>query len=274
MRIAIEHKLNLTPPPGVPQVLLHLLLTPPAGVSQSVENWSVEVAGIGNAGRFSDGFGNLVHLVNQARPEGDICVTVRGEVVTTDTHGVLGRVAGEPVPALYKRVTPLTKAPVTLYGKYRNAKESRLDILHGLMARVGETLGLPEPEETQTQMQADGGQSQSQGTAPEPDIEETELPPASDYVHLFIGAARALDIPARFVTGYLLDEDGKSGRLHVWAEAFDTGLGWIGFDPVMQMCPTNRYVRLCVGLDAEAANPLRVHPAVDVTQSAQLSGKA
>ena len=53
-----------------------------------------------------------------------------------------GRGGGGPVPALYKRITPLTKASASLYGKFRGSKDSRIDILHALMARVGETLGV------------------------------------------------------------------------------------------------------------------------------------
>ncbi|ODT72040.1 MAG: hypothetical protein ABS75_06110 [Pelagibacterium sp. SCN 63-23] len=261
MRLEIDHSLTLALPAGPGQVVLHLLLTPGAGPAQTVESWSVEAPGIGNAGRFTDAYGNMVHLVNQAREEGDIMLRARGVVTTSDTNGVLGRPHGEPVPALYKRVTALTRAPVTLYGKFRTGKESRLDTLHGLMARVGETLGLPEAADAPSQMQADGAQVHSQGQGQ--GEEAAVLPAAADYAHLFIGAARALDIPARFVTGYHADLEG----LHAWAEAYDDGLGWIGFDPRLQMCPTDRYVRLAIGLDAESALPLRTVPVGDVVET-------
>ncbi len=261
MRIEIDHSLSLTLPAGMAQAVLHLLLTPGSGPAQQVESWSVEVAGIGNAGRFTDANGNMVHLVNQSRPEGEISLRARGVVTTREVNGVLGKPGGEPVPALYRRVTPLTRAPVTLYGKFRTGKETRLDSLHALMARVGETLGLPDTDERQSQMSADGAQVQRQG-------EMTELPPAADYAHLFIGAARALDIPARFVTGYLAPGADHSGGLHAWAEAYDDGLGWIGFDAKMQLCPTENYVRLAVGLDAESALPLRTVPVGELVQRA------
>ncbi|HNU09620.1 MAG TPA: transglutaminase domain-containing protein, partial [Pyrinomonadaceae bacterium] len=44
------------------------------------------------------------------------------------------------------------------------------------------------------------------------------------------GAARALDIPARFVSGYVADTD-DAPAYDSWAEAWDDGLGWIAFDP-------------------------------------------
>jgi hypothetical protein len=168
---------------------------------------------------------------------------------------VLGRPAGEPVAALYRRVTALTKADAPYAG---GEGESRLDLLHGLMHAVGEQLGTAQaPNQSQTQMQANGAQTQSQGA-------RQVLPPAEDYAHAFIGAARALSIPARFVTGYLLADpaDEQSG-VHAWAEAYDEALGWIGFDPLLQLCPTERHVRLAVGLDGTGAQAVRAVPAGD-----------
>ena len=252
MRISIRHQMSMTPPPGTAHAVLQLLLTPQSGPTQTVESWSVEMAGIGNAGRFTDAYGNVAHLVNQSRPEGTLTVTVAGLVETRDTHGVLGRPAGEPVPALYTRVTGLTKAPAVLHGKFRGSKESRLDLLHAVMARVGEVLGTAEQP---AQMQANGAQSQAQAGA---------LPPASDYAHAFIGTCRALDIPARYVTGYLADAADGLPAFHAWAEAYDEGLGWIGFDARLQICPADRHVRLAAGLDASGTRPVRMVPAGDV----------
>ncbi|MET3926595.1 transglutaminase family protein [Devosia sp. 2618] len=275
MRISIRHQLSVTPPPGSAHAVLQLLLTPQGASTQSVESWSVEswsveMAGIGNAGRFQDAYGNQVHLVNQTKPEGALLVTVKGVVETTDRHGVLGKGGVGPVPALFRRVTPLTKAPVTLYGKYRGSKDSRLDILHALMARVGETLGVIEQAQTQSQMGADGSQSQSQSQG----SEAKPLPPASDYAHAFIGAARALEIPARYVTGYLAGAEEGQAPFHAWAEAYDEGLGWIGFDPLLQLCPTDRHVRLAAGLDGLSTAPIRVVPAGDGVSTIEVSVEA
>jgi hypothetical protein len=151
MRISIRQQLSITPPPGTANAVLQLLLTPQSGPTQKVESWSVEMAGIGNAGRFTDAFGNAAHLVNQNKPEGALVVTVKGVVQTTDKHGVLGWLGGEPVPALYRRVTGLAKAPAGLPAKFRGGK-NRLDTLHGLMGWVGEVLGTAEEKQVQTQM--------------------------------------------------------------------------------------------------------------------------
>jgi len=266
MRISIRHQLSVTPPPGTANAVLQLLLTPQGGTTQKVESWSVEMPGIGNAGRFTDAFGNAAHLVNQSKPESALVITVRGVVYTTDRHGVLGRSGGGPVPALFRRITSLTRPPVPLYARFRDSKDSRLDLLHALMTRVGETLGTVESQEqTQTLMSADGAMSQSQGGA------TTSLPPSADYAHAFIGACRALDIPARYVTGYLAGNEEDLSPLHAWAEAYDDALGWIGFDPRLQLCPTDRHVRLAIGLDGAGTQPVRMVPAGDGVTTTEVS---
>jgi transglutaminase-like putative cysteine protease len=69
---------------------------------------------------------------------------------------------------------------------------------------------------------------------------------------MFIAAARSLDVPARYVSGYHKDGASHSAP-HAWSEAHIEGLGWIGFDPVTGLSPDDSYVRVAVGLDALGA---------------------
>lgn len=277
MRIAITHTLSIAPPAGTGNLVFQLLLTPSDGPGQRVERWEIEMDGLENAARFRDGFGNLMHFGNRLRPGGAITISASGIVETIDTNGVLGTPAGEPVPALYRRSTTLTRVPVTLYGKFRAMKGNRIELLHGLMARIGEVLGEEAPQsQSQSQGQSQGeGQSQSQSQSGEGQA-GTEPPrsgraraDAALLAHGFIGAARALDIPARYVSGYLLDEEFPSP--HAWAEAYVPGLGWVGFDPLLQLCPTEQHVRLSAGLDALSTTPFRAVPAGEGARTHEVS---
>lgn len=78
-----------------------------------------------------------------------------------------------------------------------------------------------------------------------------------DHTHLLIAAALAVDIPARYVSGYLFTDDEMGEASHAWAELHVDGLGWVGFDPANACCPDERYIRLGSGLDAIAAAPIR-----------------
>ena len=65
---------------------------------------------------------------------------------------------------------------------------------------------------------------------------------------------------ARFVGDgelHLLTDGGESVAHHAWAEALSPELGWVGFDAANGQCPTERYVRLAIGLDALEAAPVR-----------------
>jgi transglutaminase-like putative cysteine protease len=74
---------------------------------------------------------------------------------------------------------------------------------------------------------------------------------------VFISAARAMDVPARYVSGYLmLDEAVEQEATHAWAEAWVEGLGWVGFDVANQICPDSRYVRVATGRDYRDAAPV------------------
>ncbi|RYE83411.1 MAG: hypothetical protein EOP19_13915, partial [Hyphomicrobiales bacterium] len=186
MKISIRHHLSLGLGQGVPRAIQHILLTPQTSSVQTVREWRIEVEGLDEPGGFIDAYGNRAHLASQTRPEAELAIAVTGTVETHDRNGVVGRISGEPVPALYRRVTPLTKPMGAVMQKHRNAPKSgdRIGLLHALMAHVGAVLDADE----QSQSQDGQSQSQSQGGATHE---------AADYAHAFIGVARALEIPAR-----------------------------------------------------------------------------
>jgi transglutaminase-like putative cysteine protease len=79
---------------------------------------------------------------------------------------------------------------------------------------------------------------------------------ARELTQVFIACARARNIPARFVSGLLLD--GSEGAAsHAWAEAFVDPLGWIGFDSALGFCPRDEHLRLAHGVDYFSAAPRR-----------------
>ena len=252
MQISIHHELSLALGTGISRALQHLLLTPQSGPTQNVHEWHIDMPGIDKAPGFFDAFGNRAHLASQSRPDAELRIAVSGVVETRDTNGVIGRLEREPVPALFRRVTPLTRPIAAIVNRFRDADRSegaRIALLHALMARTAQVLGVPE------QLQDESPGSQQQQSAP-----ADAAPRASDYAHAFIGSARALDIPARYVTGYWSGGEGEPATFHAWAEAFDDGLGWICFDPMLEICPTDRHVRVATGLDALSAAPVRSYP--------------
>lgn len=264
MRIVIRHEIEVGVGAGVPRAVQHLLLTPQSSSVQTVAEWTLEAPGMDGAVGFIDAFGNRAHLATQTRPEPVCRITASGVVETHDLNGVVGRLERDPVPALFRRVTSLTKPAGAIASNFRTAPrdgKERITLLHELMARVHEVYA-PDGG-AQTQAQGSGTQRQERRTAD-----------AADYAHAFIGAARALGFPARYVTGYLGPEDGAPAAFHAWAEAWDDRLGWIAFDCTLNTCPTERHVRVATGLDARSAAPVRSVPMVGVPRMLRVEAEA
>lgn len=241
MKLALRHTLTFSL--GTPaRAVQHLLLTALSTPQQTIANWSIDMPGLADAAVFRDGFGNRAHLVSQVKPDQIITVAVTGQVETTDKAGVLGRLEYDPMPAMFRRQTQATEAGAELAAGL-DARNGRISVLHELMKRAREHSTAPQMQ----QQSGNGDQSQTQGEAP-----------VNDPAHLFVGGARSLGIPARYVTGYVLDD--SRAMFHSWAEAWDEGLGWIGFDPVFDLCPTERHIRLASGLDATGTMPIRSVP--------------
>src|SRR5205823_6481515 len=86
-----------------------------------------------------------------------------------------------------------------------------------------------------------------------------------DFAHLLIGLCRALDIPARYTSGYIA-RNGKgessapprgSDASHAWVEAFTPTHGWRGFDPTNNLLANDRYVKIAIGRDYRDVPPTR-----------------
>ncbi|MBL0924310.1 MAG: transglutaminase family protein, partial [Sphingomonadaceae bacterium] len=77
------------------------------------------------------------------------------------------------------------------------------------------------------------------------------------HAHIFIAACRGLQIPARYVSGYLMMNDRvEQSASHAWAEAHIDHIGWVGFDISNGISPDGRYVRVATGFDYRDAAPV------------------
>lgn len=62
-----------------------------------------------------------------------------------------------------------------------------------------------------------------------------------DFANLMMHGCRAIGLAARYVSGYRLDESGRSG-LHAWTEVYLPGAGWKGFDASTSLLSDDHYV--------------------------------
>jgi len=246
MRIRIAHETTFAYSSAARSIIQNLRLTPRSFDSQYVMRWRVNVD-IDGAMRLSeDGFGNVVSAFSYQRPVERFTVSAIGEVETTDAVGMV-RGAVETLPeAMYLRSSALAQVNAALRDFTATAIAGVADPLERLHLIMGAL---------HKEMTFDAEATPSKSGAAEPFAMKRGAAP--DFAHAFIACARWLEIPARYVSGYIVPEEGEPPRMFAWAEAAAPSFGWIAFDPVHDLCATASYVRVAVGFDALGASPLR-----------------
>jgi transglutaminase-like putative cysteine protease len=245
MRLSITHATRYTYDQPVPYALQQLRLTPKSHGAQKVLRWSTEVEGGKKELTFEDSHRNTVDLISFDAGTQGVTVTCTGEVEVRETHGIVGQHAGFMPVWMFQRETALTRpGPATRKLAQSVGQEPNvLKRMHDLMACVADAVAYKP------------GRSHVKSTAEE--VLAAKEGVCQDQAHVFIAAARALGVPARYVSGYLM-MDGRVDQdaTHAWAEACIPDLGWVGFDVANAMCPDTRYVRVATGLDYAEAAPV------------------
>lgn len=212
---------------------------------QQVLDWTVEVAGGIRGGGFRDGAGDWVQGWTVPGPVEAVTVTVTGTVATTDLAGVLQGHREKTPPEAWLRATPATRCDAALAELAEAAGEGLegLGLAHALAAAVAEAIAYT-PGATDARTSAAEALAKGSGVC-------------QDHAQVLIALARRRDLPARYVSGYLLAGEKPGEAAHAWAEIWIDRLGWVGFDPANRCCPDARYIRLGSGYDAADAAPIR-----------------
>jgi len=248
MRLAIDHTTTYQFAGPVRKGLQRLRLTPLASRGQNVIAWDIACEGASVECGYDDEYANRVTLTGLLPGVTQVTIRAHGLVETRDEAGMVGRHSGYLPLWHFTRDTPLTacgeRVAALVAGLDGEAANDQLATLHALTERVRAavvyTLGSSDVATT-----AEAALTAGRGVC-------------QDQAHVFIAGARALGIPARYVSGYLLidgREEQEAG--HGWAEGFVDGLGWIGFDIANEICPDDRYVRVASGRDYRDAAPVK-----------------
>lgn len=249
MRIRVLHQTTYhyeTPAAGVIQMLR---LTPRNHDGQYVINWHIDVSADCRLDQHEDAFGNICHAFTADGPFSELVVSVEGEVETRNTEGIVTGAIERFPPSLFLRETALTRPDDPIAGFAAAARAAAgndtLKLLHRLLTGLHDEITF-DPDPTHAATTAAEAFALKRGVC-------------QDLTHIFIAAARSVGIPARYIGGHFLRNDGvlelDSG--HAWAEAFVPDLGWIAFDAANGICATDAHVRVAAGLDYLGAAPVR-----------------
>ena len=219
-------------------------LCPSVFDGQKTLAWQVMVSDGIRGGSFRDGAGDWIETWAVRGPVDAISVAVQGQVETADLSGLLKGHRENVPPEAYLRDTEATRADGAIAALATDAGGTEpLDRAHRLSGAVSKAV-VWRPGTTWSRTSAAQALAQGEGVC-------------QDHAQVLIAAARLGDIPARYVTGYLMATGASGEAAHAWAELWIKGLGWIGFDPANECCPDDRYIRLGSGYDAQDAAMIR-----------------
>ncbi len=246
MRLAIRHTTRYHFNEPVAHGLQRLRLTPKETQGQSICEWIMEYEGAHEELTFDDQNHNHVTLIAVEEGAQDVVITCHGTVQTEDKAGVIGRHAGHLPLWAFLGQTELTRPGPRIRQIMAAAARSDRDVLptlHSLSATIRERI-VYETGRTHVGTTAEEAAAAGGGVC-------------QDHAQIFIAAARAMEIPARYVSGYLMMNDRtEQDATHAWAEAWVEGLGWVGFDISNGISPDPRYVRVATGRDYRDAAPI------------------
>ncbi|WP_174803213.1 transglutaminase family protein [Martelella limonii] len=244
MLLNINHVTEYSYDEPVQFSLQRLRLTPVDSSGQTVRDWTVSIEGAKSEVAYVDQYENHVRLVSVEGEQNTVRLTATGTVETRDTDGIFGPASPDIPLWLFLRPTPLTVAEEPIRELVERLEgDSELARLHDLMAIMDKTMTFKP------------GSTSVATTAAE--ALENKAGVCQDYAHIVIACARAMKVPARYISGYLFMEDMPNQTAsHAWAECYLEGLGWVGFDAANKVCPDERYVRVASGLDYKDAAPV------------------
>lgn len=238
MHLSITHTTHYSYNQPLLYSIQQLKLTPQDGFGQRVKHWSISVNG--QLYQYADAYGNVVHSLVVDGNSSDIKIVAKGEVET----GLAHEESQEDLPlTIYLRDTNLTQADTNLktfslaFGEISRIADLE-KLSQAIVAHVPYAKGV-------TGVYTTASQAFESGTGV-----------CQDHAHIFIACCRALNIPARYVSGYLFTEHNDLLESHAWVDAWLDDLGWVSVDVSNQCLVNGAHVRLAVGLDYHDASPV------------------
>lgn len=240
MRLSVHHETRYRFTVPQARVVQLLRLFPGDTSHQTIVNWRIDVDCDARLRESIDGYGNLTRMFYAEGPLDTLLLTISGEALLSDSEGPLAGTDEPFPPELFRRVTPLTGADAGITA----------------LAAADDLAGMTElAAAIHARWPLDRRPTPVIRSAVEAAIDDRLSP--RDMAQIFVAAARARGVPARYVSGYSLsgDDERRTAAPHAWAEAH-VGDGWYAFDPAVGGRSGLDHIRVAVALDAAGAAPI------------------
>jgi transglutaminase-like putative cysteine protease len=243
MQMHIRHETRYRYERPVKYSVQSLHLTPRRDLSQRALAWNIVAPG--RRLEQIDAHGNISHLLTIEEPHREIRIVVHGVVETADADARLDD--GPLSPLAYLAPTQLTLPNDDLKA-----------FAQGALAQVAE----PRQRAQALAEAVYGAVRYRSGTSDVQDSAAVAFKSGEgvcqDQAHVFIASARAVGMPARYVSGYLYTGDTNDAASHAWVDVWlGAEIGWQSMDVTHKRPAVRTYCRLAVGRDYLDAAPVR-----------------
>jgi transglutaminase-like putative cysteine protease len=248
VRIEIVHSTHFRYTGPIAESVMEVRLRPMDGVGQRCLDFSLDLSSGIKPRSYTDGYGNHVHYFNLVKPHTRLSITSRSAVET----GLVGDKQGEELVQDFLRFrSPVKDVPGVrrLAEDHAIANPASPEAIE--QALDGLTMAISRDFEY--------NRAVTNVYSAVDEVLELRAGVCQDFAHLFIAVARAMGVPARYVSGYIHfpDEKGAATASHAWGEAWVPGKGWIGYDATRPVRTSQHHVRVAVGRDYSDAAPTR-----------------
>lgn len=250
MKIKVEHTTRFEYDAPVYESTNQVRLQPidNHGSPQSCQNFTLTVLPAANIYQYVDYFGNSVHHFSVLSHHTELEIKA---VSTVDTgFGRMGMQPNEDVRLVeyltetqHVNFSEAIKQFATQF-KRREPFELAEDICRALNATLIYEKGV-------TNIYSSAG-----------DVLDLGRGVCQDFAHVMIAVCRVLELPARYISGYIYggqESEGQDGASHAWCEVFGgASQDWLGFDATRSsLYVDERYVRVAHGRDYSDITPVR-----------------
>lgn len=245
MLLQIHHETRYEYEEPVRYSIQVLRLTPRVDPGQRVLDWQVNSPG--QRLEQVDPFGNLTQILTTEEAHRSLRIVVTGMVEIDPERSPIHTGAGGLSPLAYLAPTPLTRPDAALrelaerhLGRHPASHQSLMDLVRGVRAAVVYQPGITDVTHSAAEaLELGAGVCQ-------------------DQAHVLVACCRAAGVPARYVSGYFLDEGSGEVASHAWADVWlGPEQGWLSLDATHAEQTGVRHCRLAVGRDYLDAAPVR-----------------
>jgi len=249
MKLEIVHSTHYRYSGPIAESVMEVRLRPMDGAGQRCSDFALELSSGIKPRTYMDGYGNNVHYFNLVKPHSRLSITSRSIVETGLAQET--DVGEELVQDFLRFRNPAMDVPGVraLAREHAIADPSSAEAIEQALDEL--TLAI------NRDFAYDRSVTNVYSSVEE--VLDLRAGVCQDFAHLFIAVARAMGVPARYVSGYIhfAGERGATTASHAWGEAWVPGKGWIGYDATRPVRTSEHHVRLAVGRDYSDAAPTR-----------------